>query len=278
MTLTVTTVNLNGIRAAHKRGFLDWLEGSDTDVLLMQEVRAPEEISREIMGDAWDSVWVPCRIKGRAGVGVAVRRGRASWRASLAWSSTTLRRTWIRAAGLKPSCAPRVATPPCESSRRTSIRARRTLPSRRRRWRTCRASALAWPSCSPRRLLGGISSLVCGDFNVVRCEADIKNWKPNHNKRAGVLDEEIAFLNQWVDEGWRDTVRDLAGGCAGSLFVVVVARSGLRQQRGLAHRLSVRDAGPGGACALLRDRPRRRVRGALLGSRARLGDLRDLTL
>lgn len=27
------------------------------------------------MGEAWDSVWVPCRIKGRAGVGVAVRRG-----------------------------------------------------------------------------------------------------------------------------------------------------------------------------------------------------------
>ena len=78
MTLTVTTVNLNGIRAAHKRGFLDWLGASDTDVLLMQEVRAPEEISREIMGEAWDSVWVPCRIKGRAGVGVAVRRGRAS--------------------------------------------------------------------------------------------------------------------------------------------------------------------------------------------------------
>ena len=67
MTLTVTTVNLNGIRAAHKRGFLDWLEASDTDVLLMQEVRAPEEISREIMGEAWESVWVPCRIKGRAG-------------------------------------------------------------------------------------------------------------------------------------------------------------------------------------------------------------------
>ena len=77
MTLTVTSVNLNGIRAAHKRGFLSWLHVSDTDVLLMQEVRAPEEISREIMGEEWDSVWVPCRIKGRAGVGVAVRRGRA---------------------------------------------------------------------------------------------------------------------------------------------------------------------------------------------------------
>ena len=62
---------------------------------------------------------------------------------------------------------------------------------------------------------GGISSLVCGDFNVVRSEADIKNWKPNHNKRAGVLDEEIVFLNQWVEEGWCDTVRDLAGDVQG---------------------------------------------------------------
>ena len=93
---------------------------------------------------------------------------------------------------------------------------------------------------------GGISSLVCGDFNVVRCEADIKNWKPNHNKRAGVLDEEIVFLNQWVEEGWRDTVRDLAGDAAGPVLVVVVARAGLRQQRGLAHRLSVCDARAGG--------------------------------
>ena len=62
---------------------------------------------------------------------------------------------------------------------------------------------------------GGMSSLVCGDFNVVRSQADIKNWKPNHNKRAGVLDEEIAFLNQWVVEGWRDAVRDLAGDVQG---------------------------------------------------------------
>ena len=81
MTLTVTTVNLNGIRAAHKRGFLDWLEGSDTDVLLMQEVRAPEEISREIMGEAWDSVWVPCRIKGARAWVWPCDAGAHAWRA-----------------------------------------------------------------------------------------------------------------------------------------------------------------------------------------------------
>ena len=58
---------------------------------------------------------------------------------------------------------------------------------------------------------GGEQAVVCGDFNVVRSRADIKNWTSNHNKRAGVLDEEIAFLNRWVEEGWHDVVRDLAG-------------------------------------------------------------------
>ena len=62
---------------------------------------------------------------------------------------------------------------------------------------------------------GGEQAVVCGDFNVVRSRADIKNWASNHNKRAGVLDEEIAFLNGWVEEGWHDVVRDLAGGVQG---------------------------------------------------------------
>ena len=178
MTLTVTTVNLNGIRAAHKRGFLDWLEGSDTDVLLMQEVRAPEEISREIMGEAWESVWVPCRIKGRAGVGVAVRRGRAVLEGE-----------------------PR----PVLDDAETDVDSGRWL------------EAIVRPEGgeTPVRVVSAYFHSGEKDFNVVRSEADIKNWKPNHNKRAGVLDEEIAFLNQWVEEGWRDAVRDLAGDVQG---------------------------------------------------------------
>ncbi len=58
---------------------------------------------------------------------------------------------------------------------------------------------------------GGRQAVVAGDFNIVRSPADIKNWTPNHNKRAGVLDEEIAFLDRWVGDGWHDVTRDLAG-------------------------------------------------------------------
>ncbi|XCB30483.1 hypothetical protein RQN30_03550 [Arcanobacterium hippocoleae] len=30
--------------------------------------------------------------------------------------------------------------------------------------------------------------------------ADIKNWKSNHNRTAGVLDSEIAYLDGWITE------------------------------------------------------------------------------
>ena len=48
------------------------------------------------------------------------------------------------------------------------------------------------------------------DLNVVRSEQDIKNWKPNHNKTAGVMDEEIAHLEGWFAAGWIDVARWLA--------------------------------------------------------------------
>ena len=48
---------------------------------------------------------------------------------------------------------------------------------------------------------------MAGDLNVVRSERDIKNWKPNHNKIAGVMDEEIAHLEGWFSSGWVDASR-----------------------------------------------------------------------
>ena len=38
--------NVNGIRAAEKKGFLDWLARSDADLVALQETKAsPEQVS-----------------------------------------------------------------------------------------------------------------------------------------------------------------------------------------------------------------------------------------
>ena len=46
--------NVNGIRAAAKKGFGDWLASCEGDVVALQEVRAkPEQVPAELRDAAW---------------------------------------------------------------------------------------------------------------------------------------------------------------------------------------------------------------------------------
>ena len=52
--LTVATVNVNGIRAAFRRGMGEWLDVRKPDVLLLQEVRGSDEILADHLSpDEW---------------------------------------------------------------------------------------------------------------------------------------------------------------------------------------------------------------------------------
>lgn len=46
--ITITTSNLNGIRAAERKGMLDWSDAHTPDVWCMQEVRAPQVQSTQL--------------------------------------------------------------------------------------------------------------------------------------------------------------------------------------------------------------------------------------
>ena len=51
--------------------------------------------------------------------------------------------------------------------------------------------------------------VLCGDWNIVRSELDIRNWKSNQ-KNSGCLPEERAWLNTLIDKhGWIDSYRAL---------------------------------------------------------------------
>ncbi len=213
--ISITTVNLNGIRAAAKKGYPEWLQREQPDVVLMQEVRAPEDTAADLMGEDWETLTVPCRIKGRAGVAIAVRRGVASIdeesvRTFLddAESDVDSGR-WVEAdVVFTDGARVRVVSAYFHSGEKDTPKQEAKmahLPRIGARLAELYAGAQA----------GGVQVVVGGDYNVVRSEKDIKNWKPNHNKRAGVLDEEIAFLDQWVSDGWHDVMRDLAGDVQG---------------------------------------------------------------
>lgn len=40
--IKISSYNINGVRAAHRKGFVDWVEQSNPDIICIQELRADE--------------------------------------------------------------------------------------------------------------------------------------------------------------------------------------------------------------------------------------------
>lgn len=68
--MKITTWNVNGIRAATKKGMLEWVRNYQPDVLCLQEIKArPEQLDddvRELPG--YKSIWNPAKRPGYSGV------------------------------------------------------------------------------------------------------------------------------------------------------------------------------------------------------------------
>ena len=82
--LTVSTINVNGIRAAIKQrsetnlGLLPWLAATAADVVCLQETRADDEqltaALQPALADGWHLASADPHLKGRNGVAVLSRQ------------------------------------------------------------------------------------------------------------------------------------------------------------------------------------------------------------
>ena len=76
--------NVNGFRSVLKKGFMEWLEEADPDVLSLQEIRCEwEEIdleARKQLEAGFDVCWFPSTAKkGYAGSATLTRKG-SGWK------------------------------------------------------------------------------------------------------------------------------------------------------------------------------------------------------
>ena len=67
--------NVNGIRAAHKKGFMDWFNTAQADIVALQETRAlVEQLPKDLQKvDGYHTYWFPAEKKGYSGVGLLTR-------------------------------------------------------------------------------------------------------------------------------------------------------------------------------------------------------------
>ena len=73
--MKIVSWNVNGVRAVHKKGFVDWMQSDQADIVCIQETKAqPEQLSEAItVVGGFQSYWSKPEKKGYSGVGVYTR-------------------------------------------------------------------------------------------------------------------------------------------------------------------------------------------------------------
>ncbi|MET1034009.1 MAG: exodeoxyribonuclease III [Arthrobacter sp.] len=200
--LRVASVNVNGVRAAYKRGMADWLADRDVDVLCLQEVRAPDAILRGLLGDGWHILHAEAEAKGRAGVAIASRQEPVATRDHIGDDFFTTSGRWVEADfAVDGGRVLTVVSAYVHSGEADT-------PKQVDKYRFLDVMATRLPALGAEK----DHALVVGDLNVGHTTRDIKNWKGNV-KRAGFLPEERAYFDRFFGEeiGWKDVHRELAG-------------------------------------------------------------------
>ena len=193
MTLTIASVNVNGIRAACKQrnennpGMNAWLEETSADIVLMQEVRATPQQAQKALAPALESGWhlalADAAAKGRAGVGILSRTpladvevGFGSFSDAGRWIAATTRD--IRVASLYLPSGD-TGSPKLDEKYRFLDEFQDILADNAARTNS---------DGSPAEMVIG------GDWNICHRAQDLKNNKANE-KKAGHLPEERAFMD-----------------------------------------------------------------------------------
>lgn len=213
--LRIATVNVNGIRAAYRKGMGDWLAGRGIDVLTIQEVRASTEDLVGLLDDDWHILHDPAEAAGRAGVAIASRIPFNSHRLRFADESTQSSGRWLEAEVNVGGKTVTVVSTYVHSGEVDT-------PRQEAKWAFLDAMS------ERMRELGAENELtvITGDLNVGHRELDIKNWKGNV-KKSGFLPRERAYFDRFfapageavtgvdgsegVGMGWIDVGRTWAG-------------------------------------------------------------------
>ncbi|SER52310.1 exodeoxyribonuclease-3 [Mycobacterium sp. 88mf] len=204
--LTVSTINVNGIRAAVKQrstdnlGLLPWLKETEADVVCLQETRADDEQLSDALApalaDGWNVASAEPHVKGRNGVAVLSRHPIEASRLLVSDEFEAHGRYLeVDTAGVTVASV-YVPTGEAETDRQLE----------KERFMATIAARMAE--------LHGRDAVLCGDWNIAHTENDIKNWKGNV-KKAGFLPSERAWLTELLGTGWVDVVRVLHPDVAG---------------------------------------------------------------
>lgn len=194
--MRILTANVNGIRAATRKGFLDWMLRQKADVVCLQEVRARvDQMDPRAQKLRNHAVFHQVAERpGYSGVSIYARKAPDRVHTDLGWPSWDPEARYLQADFGDLSVISLYVPSGSASQERQDLKMG-FLDKLMAHLIELKAT--------------GRSFIVCGDWNIAHTKADIKNWRGNQ-KNSGFLPEERAWMDQlFGDAGWVDAFRCL---------------------------------------------------------------------
>ena len=185
--------NVNGLRAVLKKGFADFVNESNPDVLCLQEIKAMEDQVDFEWPEAYSVYWNSAERKGYSGTLVA--------------SKVKPIRVWTGIGNPEGDAEGRVQTLEFEAFYLVNV----YTPNSKSGLERLHYRTTSWDVDFRRHCaaLAKTKSVVfCGDLNVAHEEIDLANPKTNR-MNAGFTDEERAAFGEHLREGFIDSYRAL---------------------------------------------------------------------
>ncbi|MEZ6059846.1 MAG: exodeoxyribonuclease III [Planctomycetaceae bacterium] len=196
--MRITTWNVNGLRAAIRKGFAEHIAEIQPDVLLLQEVRAlPEQLPEQWQQPhGWHVAWHPADRRGYSGTAIwsrfPINDLRYGHQNAGRESDIEGRLITVSINGLSVSCV----YLPSGSSGEHRQAVKEQWMRKFRRWAGCQGRS------GP--------TIFGGDLNIAHTEQDIFYARANE-KTSGFLPHERRWFSRLLDSGWHDLAREHFG-------------------------------------------------------------------
>ena len=192
--MKIITLNANGIRSAQRKGFYQWMQKQDADVVCIQEIKAQiDQLDKRILSPpGYFGFFNAAGKKGYSGVALYTRRKPDRIVQKLGWKQADMEGRFLQADFGKLSVVSIYLPSGSSGAERQAIKfdfMNRFMPILKKMRRQRR------------------NYIICGDWNIAHKKIDLKNWRGNQ-KNSGFLPEERAWMDELFDiVGMVDTFR-----------------------------------------------------------------------
>lgn len=194
--MRIITANLNGIRSAYNKGFADYLQQTQADILCVQELKAQEaDMSPDMKAPhGMHGIWHCAQKRGYSGVALYSKRQPDHIQIGMGIEEFDNEGRFVRA-DFGSLTVISLYLPSGSSAPERQEAKFRFLDAFYPMLQSLHQS--------------GRDIIICGDWNIAHQNIDLKNWKGNL-KNSGFLPEEREWIGNVIQQlGWVDIWRTL---------------------------------------------------------------------